>query len=265
MSFNPADLGWISPYLILAAAGMLLVLAEAFYKGTDRTALVGLAVAGSLAATIASIVLYRQLEPGQVHPIFTDAKGGAMLVGDRLGYVLTAVFSLTTALTALHVARAPARARLADRRVLRPVAALGVGHGDPRAGDEPGDDLPRHRDDVDRRLRDVRDAPHVAPRQRGRDEVLLDRRVRDRLPDVRHGADLRRVGHAVAGQHARRARQDRESRPRDRGRVPARGRVRLQGRGGAVSHVGARRLRRRADAGDRLHGRRRSRPRRSRR
>jgi NADH-quinone oxidoreductase subunit N len=101
VSFNPADLGWISPYLILAAAGMLLVLAEAFYKGTDRTALVGLAVAGSLAATIASIVLYRQLEPNEVHPIFTDAKGGAMLVGDRLGYVLSAVFSLTTALTAL--------------------------------------------------------------------------------------------------------------------------------------------------------------------
>ena len=46
MSFNPSDLGWIAPYLILAVAGMLLVLAEAFYKGTDRTALVGLAVAG---------------------------------------------------------------------------------------------------------------------------------------------------------------------------------------------------------------------------
>ncbi|HEX4450753.1 MAG TPA: NADH-quinone oxidoreductase subunit N [Kofleriaceae bacterium] len=101
MNFNPADLGWIAPYLILAGAGMLLVLAEAFYKGSDRTALVGLAVAGSLAAAVASIVLYRQLGPDEVHPIFTDAKGGAMLVGDHLGYVLTALFSLTTALTAL--------------------------------------------------------------------------------------------------------------------------------------------------------------------
>jgi NADH-quinone oxidoreductase subunit N len=101
VSFNPADLGWIAPYLILAGAGMLLVLAEAFYKGTDRTALVGLAVAGSLASAIASIVLYRQLGPNEVHPIFADSHGGAMLVGDRLGYVLAALFALTTALTAL--------------------------------------------------------------------------------------------------------------------------------------------------------------------
>ncbi|HEY1551982.1 MAG TPA: NADH-quinone oxidoreductase subunit N [Kofleriaceae bacterium] len=101
MSFNPADLGWIAPYLILAGAGMLLVLAEAFYKGNDRSALVGLAVAGSLSAAVASIILYRQLGPDEVHPIFTDAKGGAMLVGDHLGYVLTALFSFTTAITAL--------------------------------------------------------------------------------------------------------------------------------------------------------------------
>ena len=37
MSFNAADLGWITPYLILALAGMLLVLGDAFYKGRDRT------------------------------------------------------------------------------------------------------------------------------------------------------------------------------------------------------------------------------------
>jgi NADH-quinone oxidoreductase subunit N len=101
VTFNPADLGWIAPYLILAVAGMLLVLAEAFYKGKDRSALVGLAVAGSLAAAVASIVLYRQLGPGETHPVFTDKTGGAMLVGDKLGYVLSALFAITTALTAL--------------------------------------------------------------------------------------------------------------------------------------------------------------------
>jgi NADH-quinone oxidoreductase subunit N len=101
VSFNPADLGWIAPYLILAGVGMLLVLAEAFYKGSDRTALVGLTVAGSLSAAVASIVLYRQLGPDEVHLIFADAKGGAMLVGDHLGYVLTTLFALTTAVTAL--------------------------------------------------------------------------------------------------------------------------------------------------------------------
>src|SRR5688572_22858605 len=75
---------------------MLLVLAEAFYKGEDRTALVGLAVAGSLASAVASVVLYRQLAPGESKQLL-----GTMLVADKLGYVLSAVFSVITALTAL--------------------------------------------------------------------------------------------------------------------------------------------------------------------
>ncbi|MEP6864510.1 MAG: NADH-quinone oxidoreductase subunit N [Deltaproteobacteria bacterium] len=100
-TFNAADLAWISPFLILAITGMLLVLAEAFFKGRDHTTLVGLTVAGSVAATIASVILYRQLGPNEMHPIFADAKSGAMLVGDRFGYVLTGLFSMTTAFVAL--------------------------------------------------------------------------------------------------------------------------------------------------------------------
>ncbi len=96
MTFNAADLGWLVPYLILAITGMLLVLAEAFYRGKDRSALVGLAVAGSLAATIASIILYRELAPGEARVLLGD-----MLVADRTSYVLAALFSVTTALTAL--------------------------------------------------------------------------------------------------------------------------------------------------------------------
>ncbi len=106
MSFNPNDLGWCAPYLILAITGMLLVLAEAFYKGRDRTALSGLAVAGSLASAIASVVLYRQLAPGETHALFTDIDQSgtlrsAMLMADRTGYVLSALFAVLTALTAL--------------------------------------------------------------------------------------------------------------------------------------------------------------------
>ena len=108
MSFNPSDLGWIAPFLILAITGMLLVLAEAFFKGKDHTALVGLTVAGSLAAGVAAIILYRQLGATEVHPIFADAKSGAMFVGDRLGCVLTALFCATAALVALM---APAHQR----------------------------------------------------------------------------------------------------------------------------------------------------------
>jgi len=54
------NIGYLAPYLILAVAGLLLVLAEAFYqgKGKDHSALSGLAVAGALSATVASIVCY---------------------------------------------------------------------------------------------------------------------------------------------------------------------------------------------------------------
>ncbi|HTL37763.1 MAG TPA: NADH-quinone oxidoreductase subunit N, partial [Kofleriaceae bacterium] len=96
MNFEPTTLGWLVPYLILAVAGMMLVLAEAFYKGEDRTYLSTLAVAGSLAAAISSVVLYRQLGVGETKQLM-----GTMLVADRLGYVLSTAFSLLTALTAL--------------------------------------------------------------------------------------------------------------------------------------------------------------------
>ena len=96
MNFDPADFGWMVPYLILAVSGMLLVLAEAFYKGKDRTSLVTLTVAGSLASAIASVVLYRQLEPGEHHALL-----GEMLIADRTGYILSALFAVVTALTAL--------------------------------------------------------------------------------------------------------------------------------------------------------------------
>ena len=64
ITFNPGDMLYLMPFLILAASGMMLILAEAFFAGRDRTALMTLAVAGSVAAAIASIVVYRQMEPG---------------------------------------------------------------------------------------------------------------------------------------------------------------------------------------------------------
>jgi NADH-quinone oxidoreductase subunit N len=107
-SFDPADLGWLTPYLILAVTGMLLVLAESFFssstpgKPADHTALSSLAVAGALASALASVVLYRQLDD---HP---RALFGGMLIADRTGYVLAATFAVTTAMTALM---APAHQR----------------------------------------------------------------------------------------------------------------------------------------------------------
>ncbi len=96
MNFNTGDTLYIAPLLILAVAGILLVLAEAFYTGRDRTALAGLAVAGGVAAAVASVVLYRHLEPGQSRLLFNE-----MLIADRTGYTLSALLSVVIALAAL--------------------------------------------------------------------------------------------------------------------------------------------------------------------
>ncbi|MBA3392447.1 MAG: NADH-quinone oxidoreductase subunit N [Deltaproteobacteria bacterium] len=96
MIFHPGDLAYITPYIILVVVGMMLVLAEAFFKGRDRTALVGLTVAGALAAFVASVVLYRQVPSG-----VRIALLGEMLVADRMGYVLSALFAGVTAAAAL--------------------------------------------------------------------------------------------------------------------------------------------------------------------
>jgi NADH-quinone oxidoreductase subunit N len=94
--FGAIDLAYASPLIILVVTGMLLVLAEAFYRGRDRSGLMGLAVAGSLAALVAAVVLYRHLEPGQSVPLFGD-----MLVADRVGFALTGLFAVICALVAM--------------------------------------------------------------------------------------------------------------------------------------------------------------------
>ncbi len=96
MTFNTGDLLYIAPFLVLAVSGMLLVLAEAFFTGKDRTALAGITVAGALASTVVSIVLYRHLGPTSSRLLFSE-----MLVADRTGYVLSGLFGVVAALAAL--------------------------------------------------------------------------------------------------------------------------------------------------------------------
>jgi NADH-quinone oxidoreductase subunit N len=98
MSFNLADLAYTIPYLILAVTGMLLVLAEAFSHGDDRTSLATLTAAGAFASAIASVVLCRQLGAGADGRV---SLFGDMLVADRTSYVLAALFAVTTGVTAL--------------------------------------------------------------------------------------------------------------------------------------------------------------------
>ena len=96
MTFEPAHLGYLAPYLILAVTGMLLVLAEAFYRADDRSALATLAAAGAFASAIASVIVYRQLGPNEKISLLGD-----MLIADHSGYVLAALFAATTGLAAL--------------------------------------------------------------------------------------------------------------------------------------------------------------------
>ncbi|KAB2897266.1 MAG: hypothetical protein F9K40_13160 [Kofleriaceae bacterium] len=85
MTFAYGDLLYIAPFLVLSVSGILLVLAEAFYSGKDRTALAALTVAGALATTITSIALYRHIGATESRLLLNE-----MLVADRTGYVLTA-------------------------------------------------------------------------------------------------------------------------------------------------------------------------------
>src|SRR5689334_24283420 len=96
MQFASGDLLYIAPFLVLAVSGILLVLAEAFFTGRDRTTLAALTVAGALAGTITSIALYRHIGANTSKLLFNE-----MLIADRTAYVLTGLFGVVAALAAL--------------------------------------------------------------------------------------------------------------------------------------------------------------------
>jgi hypothetical protein len=96
---------------------MLLVLAEAFYTGKDRTALAGLAVAGGVARRSRRSRCTATSSRAAALPV------GEMLVADRTGYALSALLSVTDRAGRAGRAGAHARPRLGHRRVLRHLAA----------------------------------------------------------------------------------------------------------------------------------------------
>ncbi|MEM9488248.1 MAG: NADH-quinone oxidoreductase subunit N [Myxococcota bacterium] len=95
VNFNPVDLLYASPMLVLIVTGLMLVLAEAFFRGGNRAHLTGLAVAGSVLAAVAAILVYQNLEPGESRPVI------GMLLADRFGCFFIVLVSLGTAVTAL--------------------------------------------------------------------------------------------------------------------------------------------------------------------
>lgn len=93
---TPQDFLYLGPLAILTLVGLLLILAEAFAIGKSRQFLMQLTVAGCVMSILAAIWTWRSLAPGQSVSAFSG-----MLVADRMGMFLIALFSSTTAFIAM--------------------------------------------------------------------------------------------------------------------------------------------------------------------
>ena len=233
MSFESAgyQLLPVLPELVLAAGAMVLLMLGAYRGGEATTRLVtGLAVvsagvdrrAGTDAAGRQAHDLRRQLYRRRFCPL--PENSGA----DRLGGDADPVGGVS------------GRSVAADFRICDPGAALDARHDGADLGRRPDHALSRARADVPRALRGRREQPRQRQVHRSRTEVFCARRVVLGHAAVRRLADLRLHRHRQLRRHRGR-REDRQRRHRVWPRVPAR-RTLLQGFGGAVPHVDARRL-----------------------
>ena len=96
ITMTPNDFLYLGPLAILTIVGLLLVVAEAFATGARRQFLMQLTVAGCVMSMLAAIATWRSLAPGQSVSAFSG-----MLVADRMGMFLIALFSGTTACVAM--------------------------------------------------------------------------------------------------------------------------------------------------------------------
>jgi len=94
ISFDPKNLFWQLPMLMLAVTGIFLVLAEAF-ASSRRAFLSRIAVTGCVLSLLSAVYVWRQLG-GQDHEIFAG-----MLVVDRTAVFFFGLFAVTAALSAL--------------------------------------------------------------------------------------------------------------------------------------------------------------------
>ena len=94
--FNPLDLIYQAPLLILVFVALLVILAESFLSGPNRSRLMALTVAGCVGAAIAAVVVYRALGPGESRLLIHD-----MLVADRFGCFFIVLIAGATAITAM--------------------------------------------------------------------------------------------------------------------------------------------------------------------
>ena len=176
-----------------------------------------------------------------------------LLAVDRFALFFKVVFLLAAAHHRADVGALPRDRGRAARRVLLPDPVRDARHDDHGRRHRSHHHLHRPRDDGGVVLHPGRLHQAEPAVERGGGQVLPARRVLARHPAVRHVAAVRPVGHdaTCASMATAFAGQERDPRLRARGH-PGRRRHRLQDRRGAVPHVGARRLRRGADADHRV-------------
>ena len=149
--------------------------------------------------------------------------------------------------------------RRACIRICGPDHVQRGGHERDGLGDQPDFALCRARADQPRELRAGRLPPDRRAVGRGGPQIFRPRRAGERDPALRHFPAVRLHRHDELHRPGRGIRaRSAVARAAVRPRIPAR-RPGLQDQRGAVPHVDARRLRRRADAGDRCSSRRRQR------
>ena len=171
-----------------------------------------------------------------------------MVVSDPMGHLLGVLLGRRGDRHAGLCAPVRRVARAAEGRAVHADDVLAAR----RAGDAVGEQLPRHlpraRAAEPAALRARRDAPRQPEGDRSGDEVLRARRAVERLPALRPVDDVRRhrLARSRRGLQGDRHRRDQQVGADLRPGLHRR-RARLQARCGAVPHVGARRLRRRAD------------------
>lgn len=98
MAFQLSDLGYVAPLLLAVVMGIVLILAEAAFKGKNHASLMGLTVGSALVVGLSSIALYRHVG---------DAKQvlfGGMLVADKLAYLFSAIAAFAVGFVALIAA-----------------------------------------------------------------------------------------------------------------------------------------------------------------
>ena len=248
MDFNAPSIDWyaLSPVLVTLGGAVVVLLVTLFLPVSIRRAFAAVVAVLCFAAAVGlAVALFAADETGT--GIVADA-----VRRDRLAE-FAQVLVMATGLLAVLVSFREARTRRSHRRVPRAPPHRSERDGLLRVGQQPDDALPRARVVLDLPVHPHRHRRRAVERAGGEPEVPDRRQLRLGDPPVRKRVRLRRHGrHRLRG-HRRRHRRRRAPLRRG-GPGHDHRRARIQGIGGAVPHVDARRLRGRADSGHGLHG-----------